>query len=52
MKQYFIGTFSHFELPINEVKSWIALRNFVAAAICIGWLALFSYALSSLIQSF
>lgn len=52
MKQSFIGTFIHFGSPLNEVKPWIASRHIVAAAICIGWLVLLSYVLSSLIHSF
>ena len=52
MKQSFIGTFIYFGFPLNEVKSWIALPHAIAAAICIGWLVLLSYVLSSLIHSF
>jgi len=50
MKQDIIDTFIHFDFHKIEIKSWLTSSKFLGTAICLLWLALLSFSISSLIH--
>jgi hypothetical protein len=51
MKQTLIDEI-HFDFHKIEIKSWLASPHLIAGGICLFWLALLSFTISSLIHSF
>jgi hypothetical protein len=51
MKQNIIDIFIHFDFHKIEIKSWLTSFRLLGTAICLLWLALLSFSISSLIHS-
>jgi len=51
MKQDIVDPFIHFDFHKIEIKSWLTSSKFIGSAICLLWLALLSFTISSLINS-
>jgi len=52
MKETVVENLIHFDFDKIEIKSWLTSSRFIGTAICLFWLVLLSFTISSLIHSF